>query len=58
MGAVQLVVGAVLEIQKPERAAPIGVALGGALIVAMGALAAWGGRRLRQSGADARGWAR
>jgi hypothetical protein len=48
-GVIQFAIGAVPAIRGEERAAPIAVALGGALFIAIGAFAAWGGRRLRRS---------
>jgi hypothetical protein len=48
-GVIQFVIGAVPAIRGEDRAAPIAVALGGALFIAVGLLVAWGGRRLRRS---------
>jgi hypothetical protein len=50
-GGGQLLIGTILAIQGPDRSARAYVALTGAVIFAMGALAAWGGRRLRRSAA-------
>jgi len=48
-GGGQFLVGAVRAISEPERTAPFALALTGALIFGLGALVAWGGRRLRRS---------
>jgi hypothetical protein len=48
-GVIQFVIGAVPAIRGGARAAPIAVALGGVLFIGVGALAAWGGGRLRRS---------
>lgn len=48
-GGGQFLVGVVRAISEPERTAPLVLALTGALIFGLGALVAWGGRRLRRS---------
>jgi hypothetical protein len=47
-GGGQFLVGLVRVVTEPERAGPALVAVTGALIFCVGALVAWGGRRLRR----------
>jgi hypothetical protein len=54
-GAIQLVIGAVIAIRGQEVAAHLGVAASGAVILGLGGLIAWGGRRLRRPRGRA-GW--
>jgi phosphotransferase system glucose/maltose/N-acetylglucosamine-specific IIC component len=47
-GAIQVLIGTVIAIRGQEVTAHLGVAAGGAVILGLGALIAWSGRRLRR----------
>jgi hypothetical protein len=54
-GGSQVVLGAILAIQGPERTPHLVGAVGGALLVGVAALVTHGGRRLRKSAAGRAG---
>jgi hypothetical protein len=51
-GGSQVVLGVMLAVQSPQETGHLAGALSGAALFAAAALVAWGGRRLRLSGAD------
>ena len=54
-GGSQLVLGVMLALQSPQEAGHLTGAASGAALFVAAALVAWGGRRLRKSGARAGG---